>query len=81
MTIRQTIHLLRDAVAPLYGEREAEAIARMVVCEDLGYNLSQLVAHYDEACEVRNLDHKLEELRSGRPVQYVLGKAKSWSTA
>lgn len=60
----------------MYGIREAESIARMVVCEQLKYNLSQLVAHYDEECEIADLTNIVEELRSGRPVQYVLGKAE-----
>ena len=76
MTLRQTIHLIRDAIASLYGEREAEMIGRMVVCDKLSYNLSQLVAHYDEECEVAELKSIIEELRRGRPVQYVLGRAE-----
>ena len=75
MTLRQTIHIVRDAVVSLYGEREAEMIGRMVVCDKLSYNLSQLVAHYDEECEMADLERIIEELRSGRPVQYVLGRA------
>lgn len=76
MTIRQTIHLLRDAVEPLYGLREAESVARMVVCRRLNYNLSQLVAHYDDECEIADIESVANELRSGRPVQYVLGRAE-----
>ena len=76
MTIRNTIHAIRDAVVSLYGEREAEMIGRMVVCEKLAYNLSQLVAYYDEECEVAWLDSVIAELKSGRPVQYVLGRAE-----
>ena len=76
MTIRQAIHLIRDAVVSLYGEREAESIARMVVCEKLSYNLSQLVVHYDEECEIAELADIIAELQKGRPVQYVLGKAE-----
>lgn len=76
MTIRQTIHTIRDAVTSLYGEREAETIARMVVCDRLNYNFSQLVAHYDDECEVAELESVIAELKSGRPVQYVLGKAE-----
>lgn len=60
----------------LYGEREAESIARMVVCEKLSYGLSQLVAHYDEKCEVTDLEEVIAQLRKGRPVQYVLGVAE-----
>ncbi|MBQ5647968.1 MAG: peptide chain release factor N(5)-glutamine methyltransferase [Alistipes sp.] len=76
MTLRLIIHTIRDAVESLYGIREAESIARMVVSEKLNYNLSQLVLHYDDECEISNLDTIVEELRSGRPVQYVLGKAE-----
>ena len=76
MTIRQTIHHLRNAVEPLYGLREAESVARMVVCHRLNYNLSQLVVHYDDECEISDLESITDELRSGRPVQYVLGWAE-----
>ena len=76
MTIRQTIHHLRNAVEPLYGLREAESVARMVVCHRLNYNLSQLVVHYDDECEISDLESITDELRSGRPVQYVLGCAE-----
>ena len=76
MTLRDVIHLIRDAVEPLYGAREAEMIARMVVCDRLSYNFSQLVVHYDDECVVPDLESVIEELRKGRPVQYVLGKAE-----
>lgn len=76
MTIRQTIHLIRDAVEPLYGQHEAESVARLVVCYKLRYNLSQLVAHYDDECEIEEIEALINELRSGRPVQYVLGRAE-----
>ena len=76
MTIRETIHTIRDAVVLLYGEREAESIARMVVCDKLEYSFSQLVVHYDDGCEIAGLNGLLDELQSGRPVQYVLGRAE-----
>ena len=76
MTIRETIHTIREAVVSLYGEREAESMARMVVCDRLEYNFSQLVARYDDECEIAGLNELLDELQSGRPVQYVLGKAE-----
>lgn len=76
MTIRQIIHYIRDAVEPLYGLREAEAVARMVVCDRLSFNLSKLVAHYDDECEIPDVEKIVVELRRGRPVQYVLGRAE-----
>ena len=76
MTVRHIIHDIRNAVEPLYGLREAESIARMVVCVRLDYNLSQLVAQYDDEVEITDLDNIIAELSNGRPVQYVLGKAE-----
>lgn len=76
MILRHIIRTIREAITPIYGENEAESIARMVVCNKLKYNLSQLVAHYDEECEIANLEVIVEELRRGRPVQYVLGRAE-----
>lgn len=76
MIIRHIIRSIREAVEPLYGPHEAESIARMVVSEKLQYNLSQLVVHYDDECEIADIETIIEELRSGRPVQYVLGKAE-----
>lgn len=76
MTVRHIIHDIRNAVEYLYGLREAESIARMVVCVRLDYNLSQLVAHYDDEAEIADLDKIIAELSNGRPVQYVLGKAE-----
>lgn len=76
MTIRHIIHTIKEAVEPLYGIHEAESIARMVVCKELSYNLSQLVAHYDEEVDIDEIENIIAELAKGRPVQYVLGKAE-----
>ena len=76
MILRHIIHTIREAIEPLYGLHEAESIARMVVCNKLEYNLSQLVAHYDDEGDIVDLERIVEELRRGRPVQYVLGRAE-----
>ena len=76
MTIRHIIRSIREATEPLYGPHEAESIARMVVSKKLHYNLSQLVVHYDDECDIEELERIIEELRSGRPVQYVLARAE-----
>jgi len=76
MILRHIIRTIREAVTPLYGKHEAESVARLVVCDRLGYNLSQLVTHYDEEGDIVDLERIVEELRRGRPVQYVLGRAE-----
>lgn len=76
MTIRETIHHIKSAIQPLYDEREATSIARMVVQHKLGIEFSQLVVRYDEECAVEHLDSTITELQGGRPVQYILGEAE-----
>ncbi len=76
MTVRHIIRSIREATEPLYGPHEAEMIARMVVCKRLRYNLSQMVAHYDDEVEIADLEPIVAELKSGRPVQYILGEAE-----
>ena len=76
MTVRHIIRSIREATEPLYGPHEAEMIARMVVCKRLRYNLSQMVVHYDDEVEIADLEPIVAELKSGRPVQYVLGEAE-----
>lgn len=76
MTVRGVVRHIRGVIEPLYGAREADAIARMVVCNRLNLNLSQLVVGYDEECEIADLNSIVEQLGAGRPVQYVLGEAE-----
>ena len=75
-TRRETVKYIAAALAGLYDAREAEAIARMVVCERLGVDFTRLVVDYDAECAVAGLDATVAELQSGRPVQYVLGRTQ-----
>lgn len=76
MTVRQIIGQIEQAVSSLYDPREATAIARAVVCRKCGYNFSQLVVHYDDECQIDDLQIIIEQLSAARPVQYVLGEAE-----
>ena len=76
MTVRQTIVQIEGAISSLYDPREATAIARAVVCRRCGYNFSQLVVHYDDECQIDDLQTIIEQLAAARPVQYVLGEAE-----
>ena len=76
MTVRQTIVQIEGAISSLYHPREATAIARAVVCRRCGYNFSQLVVHYDDECQIDDLQTIIEQLAAARPVQYVLGEAE-----
>ena len=76
MTVRQTIQSIEEVLHPLYDSREATAIARQVVCCRCGYSFSQLVVHYDDECQIGDLQTIIEQLSNYRPVQYVLGEAE-----
>lgn len=74
MTSRKdTVERIRRALAPLYDEREALQIARMVATELGGITLTQLLTEPDQALTIDRLDARIAELAAGRPVQYVLG--------
>lgn len=74
MTSRKdTVERIRRALAPLYDEREALQIARMVATELGGITLTQLLTEPDQALTIDRLDTRIAELAAGRPVQYVLG--------
>lgn len=59
----------------LYLRSEAEAVARAVLTDLEGCSLSHLLANFGEECTIEDskIEHIAEELKSGRPMQYVLG--------
>jgi release factor glutamine methyltransferase len=75
-TRRETVRRIASAIGSIYDPREADAVAREVVCRALAVDFSHLVADYDTECSIANLDALIEELCAGRPVQYVTGVAE-----
>ncbi len=76
MTIRETIDLIACAAETLYGECEARQIGRFMVMELGHYTPTQLVLGIDDECCIENLDSILEQVRSGRPMQYIVGQTE-----
>lgn len=72
-TRRELLWKLREAITPLYGEREAEQIARMVVAERSGVGVMELLVDPMQELHIEGFDELLSELKTGRPVQYILG--------
>lgn len=68
--------LFRDYLSPLYDQSECDAIFRMVVEDRLGRSWSHalLDGRFTES-DINRVSPLLEELSTGRPVQYVLGHA------
>ncbi|MFI3264417.1 MAG: peptide chain release factor N(5)-glutamine methyltransferase [Rikenellaceae bacterium] len=68
-------NLLSSTAEPIYGAREAEQIARMILLEVAGVSTIHLILEPNIECKIENLDTILEELAAGRPVQYIIGQA------
>jgi release factor glutamine methyltransferase len=76
MTRRELIESLKSAAEPVYGEREAAAVARLVAEVRYGLTRADLAlepnAEVDLGAGFRKL---VADLAAARPVQYILGVA------
>ena len=73
MTRRETVDRLTARLVPLYGEREARAIARNAVAELAGLPLSALLTDPGAELAVEGLAEAEAQLITGKPLQYVVG--------
>ena len=73
MTRRETVDRLTARLVPLYGEREARAIARSAVAELAGIPLSTLLTDPGAELAVEGLAKAEAQLAAGKPLQYVVG--------
>ncbi len=67
-------NLLIANAEQVYGMREAEQIARMVLNEVAGVSTTEFILCPDEECEIEDLDLILDQLIEGRPIQYIIGE-------
>lgn len=78
MRIQDAYQSLRQALIPLYQDREAAAIAAMVTEKITGYTRAALLIHGQDELNPEQQDwfaRSQEELLAWRPVQYVLNEA------
>lgn len=73
MTRRETVDRLTARLVPLYGEREARAIARNAVAELAGIPLSALLTDPGAELAAEGLAEAEAQLIAGKPLQYVVG--------
>ncbi len=73
MTIREAIEAISNAAMELYGEREAQQIGRIMVMELGHYTPTQIILSRDEECQIEEFSTILEEVKKGRPMQYIIG--------
>lgn len=76
MTRRELVERIRAAAEPLYGEREAASIARLVA--EKRWGLSRADCALEPLRRVdpgEGFDSLLADIAAARPVQYILGRA------
>ncbi|QQR86099.1 MAG: peptide chain release factor N(5)-glutamine methyltransferase [Flavobacteriales bacterium] len=77
--VSSLLELYRQELAPLHGEREALAMASCVFQERLGWRNGDLQQRKNEQLsesELLKVYMPLKRLRSGEPLQYVLGTVR-----
>ncbi len=72
---REIFNLLSATAEPIYGAREAQQIARMILEEVAHVSPTELILNPGAECKIERLDQIIEELSSSRPVQYIIGSA------
>lgn len=68
----------QDALAPLYGEREAQWIVRALLEDVMGWNATDIILKGDYQLNdytISRLDGMTARVAAGEPLQYVTGKA------
>ncbi len=79
MTLKQCINEAERRLSPVYGQREAQWMVRLVVESVVGYSPVEIVMHRDTymsdytRCKI---SHVVNRLLDYEPIQYVLGSAR-----
>lgn len=71
-------HILQRKLAPVYGDREADAMTRLIFASLKGWTLTDLLVHAGTLISpyiLEKIDHILQGLADHMPIQYLLGKA------
>lgn len=74
-TRREIFNRLYQAAQPLYGDAEARQIAEMLIIAKGKISRNDLIIDPYKELIIEELDNIIEELKSWRPVQYIIGFA------
>ena len=75
MRRREVLDMLTRAASECYDDVEARQIAEMVLLARGGITRNQLIVEPNAEVEIEGLDTIVEELKSWKPVQYIIGCA------
>ena len=77
MTHKQFVSLGKELLTPIYGEREADALVRVLLQETAGLGVYDYIMYPDkELNDTAQLALHLQRLKAGEPLQYILGYAR-----
>lgn len=79
MTMRETMQKLRNALRPIYGDRETEAIIRIIFHYLKGWNTVDMIIHESDTLSPfleSEIDGILRRLLRHEPIQYITGEAR-----
>lgn len=77
--MKETLSKLRASLIPLYGERETEAIIRIIFHYLKGWNLTDMLVHRGEDLSPfikKEIDKILSRLLKYEPIQYITGEVR-----
>lgn len=74
-TRREIFNRICRCAAPLYGEHEAQQIAKMITVAKGNISYNDLIIKPNKELIIEGLEDILQELESWRPVQYIIGHA------
>lgn len=79
MSVNELSKYLRSQLIPIYGERESDAIVRLIFHYLKGWNLTEILIHNEDQvspfikAEAENI---LSRLKNNEPIQYITGEAR-----
>lgn len=77
--MKETLKKLRDALIPIYGKGETEAIIRIIFHYLKGWNLTDMLIHSEDELSVfmkEQIEDILKRLLNHEPIQYITGEAR-----
>ena len=77
--MKETLYKLRQALTPIYGKGETEAIIRLIFHHLKGWSLTDMLIHQqDELSDFikSQIDKILDRLLQMEPIQYIVGEAR-----
>jgi release factor glutamine methyltransferase len=78
-TIKDVFNSYKQSLNELYDTKETEAITLIVISEISGFSKARIKAFPELELsyqQTENLNHILTQLKTGKPIQYILGKTE-----